>query len=495
MRRVIVVGGGISGLSAAYFLKENLKESDEQAEVLLIERDHHLGGSILTERVNGFVLEGGPDCFLSEKPWTLRLCDRLGIGDEVLNTNENRRTFILSNGKLHALPEGFMLLVPTSLRPFIQSSLISPLGKIRMAMDWLIPTKKTDEEESLAEFVSRRLGKEALEKIAEPLVAGIHASVPETMSLKATFPRFLELEREYGSLIRGMLVRRKKFAQFLKNRKGPQRTMFVTLKNGMEDLIKRLESRLGTASILLGKRVISLEEQSPKGSSPYALTTEGGERLEADVVILATPSFVSGDLLMGFDKPLRDLLYTIPYVSSAIIHLAYKRSEIHHPLDGFGFVVPRNEKRSIMASTWTSTKFANRAPDNRVLLRVFVGGAKDEDALNLGDEEMVAMSLEELKDIMGIEAKPVFTRVYRWENSMPQYQLGHIERVEEIEKRISRHPGLFMTGCAYRGVGISDCIHEGELVAKRVAEYLKHSYQESGVKSQKPEETSNPTIG
>jgi oxygen-dependent protoporphyrinogen oxidase len=487
VKRVVIVGGGISGLSAAYFLQEKVRESGEEVETLLVEKDQHLGGSILTEKIDGFVIEGGPDCFLSEKPWTLKLCARLGIEDQLLNTNENRRTFILSHGKLHALPEGFMLLVPTSFTPFIRSTLISPFGKIRMAMDWFIPRGRSEEEESLAEFVSRRLGKEALEKIAEPLVAGIHASVPETMSLKATFPRFLDLEQEYGSLIRGMLVRRKKFAQFMKNRKGPERTMFVTLRNGMGELIETLRSRLNSESIFLEKQVISLEQENRKSAPSYSIKTDGDEILEADVVILATPSFVSGDLVSGFDKPLRDLLHTIPYVSSAIIHLAYRGSEIRLPLDGFGFVVPRTEKRNIMASTWTSVKFANRAPDGNVLLRVFVGGAKNETALQLSDDEMIAMSREELRHIMGIEANPVFTRVYRWEKSMPQYQLGHLERATEIEQGILRHPGLYLTGCAYRGVGISDCIHEGELMADKVFEYLKNLRKESGVRSQESE--------
>jgi oxygen-dependent protoporphyrinogen oxidase len=474
VKRVVIVGGGISGLSTAYFLQEYVRESGEETEVHLVEKDWYLGGSILTERVNGFIIEGGPDCFLSEKPWTLKLCDRLGMADQLLNTNEHRRTFILSRGKLHALPEGFMLLVPTTIMPFVQSTLISPVGKIRMAMDWFIPRKKTDDEESLAQFVRRRLGTEALEKIAEPLVAGIHASVPETMSVKATFPRFLELEQEYGSLIRGMLVRRKKFARFLRHRKGPARTMFVTLKNGMGDLIETLQDRLDPGSVLLETPVIALRKEKGKRSSSYFLRTAGGERLRADAVVLATPSFVSGDLVKDLDLSLRDLLHTIPYVSSAIVHLAYVKSEIHHPLDGFGFVVPRTEKRDIMASTWTSVKFAHRAPGSHVLLRAFVGGAKNAAALGLDDEALVAMSRKELKEIMGIEANPVFTRVYRWENSMPQYKLGHTERVAQIEEQVSHHAGIFLTGCAYRGVGISDCIHEGELTAQKVVQYLKN---------------------
>jgi oxygen-dependent protoporphyrinogen oxidase len=476
VKRVVVVGGGISGLAAAYFLQEKTRESGERVETILIEKDSRLGGSILTEEVDGFVIEGGPDCFLSEKPWAGKLCERLGMEEEILNTNENRRTFILSDGKLHPLPEGFMLLVPTSFMPFVRSTLISPMGKLRMAMDWFIPKNKSGQEESLAEFVSRRLGQEALEKIAEPLVAGIHASVPETMSLKATFPRFVDLEEEYGSLIKGMLARRKKFARFMKSRKGPTRTMFITLRSGMGELIKTLFGRLSQGSALLEKPVTALEKQKREEKTSYRIEIDGGETFEADAVVLATPSFASGVFVAGFDRSLGELLTSIPYVSSAIVHLAYRKSEIRHPLDAFGFVVPRDEKRDIMASTWTSVKFTHRVPDDgHVLLRVFIGGAKNEAAMGLNDDEMVATSRREIGDIMGIEADPLFTRVYRWEKSMPQYTIGHLDRVSQIDERVSHHPGLFLTGCAYRGVGISDCIHEGELKAEKVLEYLRET--------------------
>jgi oxygen-dependent protoporphyrinogen oxidase len=265
--------------------------------------------------------------------------------------------------------------------------------------------------------------------------------------------------------------------------------MFVTMKDGMGVLIETLRGRLAPGSILLGKSVIALEREGGREGPSYRIGVSGGERLVADAVVLAAPSFVSGELLAGLDKPLRDLLDTIPYVSSAIVHLAYRTSEIHDPLDGFGFVVPRSENRSIMASTWTSVKFAHRAPEGHVLLRVFIGGAKNEAALDLDDAEMVAVSRKEMREIMGIEADPLFSRVYRWEKSMPQYRIGHLDRVAQIRERVSMHPGIFLTGCAYRGVGISDCIHEGELTAEKVLEYLRRGLflEKTGVRNQNTE--------
>ncbi|UCD71161.1 MAG: protoporphyrinogen oxidase [Syntrophobacterales bacterium] len=475
--RAVIIGGGISGLSAAYYLHRELSRSALDIEVVLIEKGKRFGGCIVTEKADGFIIEGGPDCFLSEKPWAIQLCEDLGLGDRLLCTNEeNRRVFILSGGKLHDLPEGFMLMIPTSFTPFLKSSLISLPGKFRMAMDLFLPRKRSAKEESLAQFVRRRLGTEALEKIAEPLVAGIHAGTPETMSLMSTFPRFLQLEEEYRSLIRGMLARRRMAREFAQRRSGPKRTMFMTLLDGMMELTDALKARLDGRSLLSDKKVIRINRPRNNASLnnfTYEVHCEGGETLGADCVILATPVTVTAELLQALDWTLSEVLFSISSVSTATISLVYRQAEIHHPLDGFGFVIPRAEKRKIMASTWTSVKFSHRSPPDSFLLRAFVGGAQNEDLLEMDDDVIINMVRKELKDIMGITADPILTRLYRWDKSMPQYRLGHAEILSRLEERLLRHPGLYLTGCAYRGIGISDCIHDGKLTAEKALRFLK----------------------
>ena len=368
-----------------------------------------------------------------------------------------------------------MLMIPTNLTPFLKSSLISLPGKFRMAMDLFIPRKRSVEEESLAQFVRRRLGNEALEKIAEPLVAGIHAGTPETMSLRSTFPRFIQLEEEHRSLILGMLARRRMAKEFAQRRSGPKRTMFMTLLDGMMELTDALKARLDEQSLLSDKKVIRinrLRDTSFPNNPIYKVHMESGETLRADCVILATPVYVTAELLQGLDGTLSEMLLSIPYVSTATISLAYRQGDIHHLLDGFGFVVPRAEKRKIMASTWTSVKFSHRSPPDFILLRAFVGGTQNEDLLGMGDDVIIDMVRKELGDIMGITADPILTRIYRWEKSMPQYRLGHAEKLSHMEEKLLRYPGLYLTGCAYRGIGISDCIHDGKLTAERALKFL-----------------------
>ena len=477
MRRAVIIGGGISGLSAAYYLCREVARSGDDVEVILIEKEKRFGGCIVTEKVDGFVIEGGPDCFLSEKPWALELCEDLGLGDRLLCTNEeNRKVFILSNGRLHQLPEGFMLMIPTSFTPFLKSSLISLPGKVRMAMDLFLPRNRSTEEENLAQFVRRRLGNEALEKIAEPLVAGIHAGTPETMSLRSTFPRFIQLEEEHRSLILGMLARRRMARRFAQGQTGPKRTMFMALLDGMMELTDKLKARLDEQSLISDRKVTRidrLKDISLSHNPAYEVHMEGGETLRAECAILATPAYVTAELLQGLDGTISEALLSIPYASTATISLAYRGAQIDHPLDGFGFVVPRAEKRKIMASTWTSAKFSHRYPHDSVLLRVFVGGAQNENLLEMDDELLIHMVRKELMDIMEIKADPILTRLYRWDKSMPQYTLGHAKKLGHLEKRLLHYPGLYLTGCPYRGIGISDCIHDGKLTAEEALKFLK----------------------
>jgi oxygen-dependent protoporphyrinogen oxidase len=472
MKRVAIVGAGIAGLSAAYYLNKLSRQGRQSLEIALLEKEGRLGGSILTEQADGFLMEGGPDCFLSEKPWALQLCRALGIEGQVIGTNQQvRRTFILWKGKLHEIPEGFMLLAPTSLGPFIKSPLFSLRGKLRMGLDLVLPRKKTDTEESLAAFVCRRLGREALERIAQPLVAGIHAGDPATMSLQSTFPRFIDLEREYRSLIWGIYQRKKQSAHLR-----PRYTMFITLRQGMEQMISALEKTLLSDCISRRHEVMGIEKipAKPADRPRYRLQIKGkNQALEADAVVLAVPSFAAADLFQGIAGDIAHHLHTIPYVSTATVNLAYERSQIGHPLDGYGFVVPRLEGRRIMAATFSSVKFPHRAPEGKILLRCFVGGAKNEGIVSWEDDKLLAAVRGDIKEILKITGVPLMSRIYRWRKAMPQYTLEHEKRLSLIGDGLSKHPGLFLTGSAYRGIGISDCVHQAEMTAKAVLGFCR----------------------
>jgi oxygen-dependent protoporphyrinogen oxidase len=472
MKHIVIIGAGIAGLSTAYYLNQRSRQQGEPLEITLLEKEGRLGGSILTEGADGFLMEKGPDCFISEKPWALHLCRELGIEGEVVGTNQqDRRTFILWKGRLLEIPEGFMLLAPTSLWPFIKSTLFSLPGKARMSLDLVIPRKKTDEEESLAAFVLRRLGKEALERIAEPLVAGIHAGMPESMSLQSTFPRFIDLEREYRSLIWGMYRRKQQFAHAQ-----PRYTVFITMRQGMGQLISALEKALPANIISQGQEVIGLNKIQRRSASTtsYRLHIKGKKKVvEADAVIMATPAFATAELLQPLDSDIARQLRTIPYCSTATINLAYERSQIAHPLDGYGFVVPSLEKRNIMGTTFSSIKFPERAPRGKILLRCFVGGAKNEAIVSWGDAELLTAVKKDIEEILEIKGAPLLQRICRWPKAMPQYSLGHEERLSRIERGLAKHHGIFLTGSAYHGVGISDCVHEAELTAKAVLGFCR----------------------
>ena len=475
MKKVVIIGGGISGLSTAYSLERVIEQSGDELTYTLFEKGTRLGGNIVTEEEKGFVVEGGPDCFISEKPWALALCKELGLKGEIICTNdEHRKTFVLWKRKLHELPEGVILMVPTKIVPILWSTLISFPGKIRMGMEYFIPKRKSNEDESLGSFVRRRLGKEALTKIAEPLIAGIHAGDPETMSIRSSFPRFVDLEQNYGSLIKGMLARMVEAKKWKKKSTGEKITMFMTLKGGVATLTNTIASSLSIGSTIQGKEITGISRSDVNGRTPsYTISFAGGDdAVKADAVIIAAPAYAAANLLKHLDPSLADQLMEIPYASTATVSIAYKKEDVSHPLNGFGFVIPKVENRRIMAATWTSVKFSYRAPGDSVLIRCFVGGALNENLVSLSDEEMIKMVREELKDIMGIGAKPILSRVFRFHKAMPQYTIGHEEKVSKIEQMVNEHDGLFLTGSAYRGIGISDCVHNGEITAKKVFEYL-----------------------
>lgn len=466
---IAIVGGGITGLAAAYKIQEQAKAKGLPVRFVLIEAEKSLGGKITTHHEDGFTIEGGPDCFLRQKPWAAELTLKLGLGDALLGTNDHqRKTYVLNRGRLAPLPDGVMLIVPTRIMPFATSTLISWPGKIRMGMDLFIPRRSDDADESIGDFVRRRLGTEALEKIAEPLLSGIHVSDPEQQSLLGTFPRFRNIEKKHGSLIKGMLAERKAAADARKKAAAmppsntPQ-TIFLSMRNGMSQLVKTLEAKLTDGEILRGVQVLSLA-RADTGS--YRLTLSNGEVLDTDSVILATPAYVSGSLVQSMDAGTAEMLNAFRYVSTATISIAYRKQDIRKPFMGFGFVVPKKEKRKITACTWSSFKFNHRAPDDALLLRCFVGGPGHEDLVDLEDGAMLAMVKRELRELLHIEAEPVIARIYRWRKANPQYDLGHLDRVKEIQSRLKEFPGLYVTGSAFEGVGIPDCIHQGSQTAE-----------------------------
>ncbi len=471
---VVIIGGGIAGLSTAYYLQKEARAAGLPLSYTLIERENRLGGKIRTEHVDGFVIEGGPDSFITQKPWGVQLVRELGLEDHLVGTNEaQRKVFVLHKGRLAPLPDGVMLIVPTKFMPFALSPLISPWGKLRMAMDLFIPPKRDGQDEALADFIRRRLGAEALDKIAEPLMSGIHNAEAERQSLLATFPRFRALEEQYGSLIRGMLAARRRARSNTNPHNQRRLSAFVTLRDGMYELVEALVRALDPNALLLGQQVEALHYE-PSAEYPYRVRLADGQAIHADAVVLAVPAFCAADLLASLAPELAAELRTIRYVSTGTISLAYRRSELSHPVDGFGFVIPKSERRQINACTWTSTKFSHRAPDGYVLLRVFFGGSRHPELVDLPDEELEALARAELRDIMGITAQPVLTRIYRWHRANPQYDVGHLDRVARIEAMCP--PGLHLTGSAYRGVGIPDCTRQGQETATRLLAEIQAAY-------------------
>ncbi len=455
----MIIGGGIAGLAAAY----RLTRAAPGLALTLVESGPRLGGKILTERVDGFVIEGGPDTFLSYKPRGVGLCRELGLEDRLHGTNpEQRRTYVMRGGRLHDLPEGLTGLIPSRFGPMLKSGLISPLGKLRMGLDYLIPPRTADGDESLAAFVERRLGRELYRRMIEPLLSGIYAGDGAQLSLAATFPQLRQAELEHGGLIRGMLAAKKDGAA-----RPSGRSAFLTPTTGLAEIVEALEARLAGAEIRLGSGAALVGRGTRSG---YRITLGSGETLHAGAVILATPGYVTAGLVAGLDPDLAAALRGIPYASTATVSAAYPLSDIPRPLDGYGYIIPGAEGRPILACTWTSTKFPHRAPQGYGLIRAFVGRAGQ--ALEASDEELLAMARAELRDVLGITAAPLLWRAFRWPAAMPQYTLGHPQRLATIERRLAVQPGLFLAGAAYRGIGIPDCIASGEAAAEGAAQFL-----------------------
>jgi oxygen-dependent protoporphyrinogen oxidase len=482
MKKVIIIGGGVAGLGAAFKIARAASQG-HGVEFVLFEKDPRLGGKVCTEMVRDpsgeglFVVDGGPDCFLTEKPACHRIAKLTGIYDDELPTDESRkRTWILSRGKLHEMPDGIFMFAPTKFLPFATTGLFSWPGKIRMAMDLLIPAKKVEpgefNDETLDHFVVRRMGRECLDHLAEPLVGGVHASDPSTMSLAATFPRLLEMEQKYGSLMKGFLAARRKVEEM--RRKYPPkpgekpRTFFTSFVKGMQELPDRMAEAAGLKRMQTGVAVAGLQQM--KDGRWSAFISEGSAVVEGDAVIIATESWAAEPLIRRQDEAIADALAAIPASSSATVSVAFNENEVGFDLNAFGVLCPMVEGRALMAATYSSTKWRGRAPQGRVMLRGFVGGPHNQKIVYRPDEELVQTVLSEFHDILGLspDAKPLFSRVFRWHLGMPQYTLGHLDRIARIEERCARIPGLAIAGGSYRGVGVPNCIESGERAVSKI---------------------------
>jgi oxygen-dependent protoporphyrinogen oxidase len=481
MKRIIIIGGGVAGLGAAYKVTRAASEG-HAVEFVLLEKDQRLGGKIQTEIVpdpsekGSFIVDGGPDCFLTEKPACHRIARLTGIFDDELPTDDSRRrTWILSRGKLHQMPDGVMMFAPTKFVPFATTGLFSWPGKIRMAMDLFIPPKKVVpgelNDETLESFVVRRMGRECLDRLAEPLVGGVHASDPRQMSLAATFPRLLEMEQNYGSLLKAFIAVRQKVEEM--RRKYPPkpgekpRTFFTSFVNGMQQLTDRMADVAGRKKIHIG---ISVSSVKRIGGGGWSAHLSDGSTIEGDAVILAAESWAAEPLVRPIDHAIADALTAIPASSSATISVAFNEGDAGFDLNAFGVLCPLVESRALMAATYSSTKWPGRAPKGKVLLRGFVGGPHNQQILKRSDEELVKIVLAEFHEIVGLNpfAKPLFSRVFRWHLGMPQYTLGHLDRVALIENRSAQIPGLALAGGSYRGVGVPNCIESGERAVSKI---------------------------
>lgn len=461
MKKVIIIGGGISGLATAWLLRDKARAAGVELDLTLLEKEERPGGKIRSIKDQGYLCEWGPNGFLDSKPQTLDLCRAIGVEQNLHRSNDNaRKRYIFSGGELHRLPENG----PS----FLKSRLISWPGKLRLALEPtpFITPAPAGVDESLADFGRRRLGAEALDKLIAPMVSGIFAGDPETMSLESCFPRIAELEREYGGLVRAMvmLARKKKREQaagkVVSSAAGPGGVL-TSFREGIQYLSDSLAASLGTI-VRPGSSVVAVE----KGQSvPYRLRCADGNEFDADLVIAAAPAFTVADMLEGLDAGISGVLRQIPYASMTVVCFGYERERIAHPLDGFGYLIPKKEGRSTLGTLWDSSMFEQRAPEGKVLLRSMMGGACFPEYVKLGDDEVVARVKRDLQAIMGIDADPSFSRVFRHPQAIPQYTVGHAKRLQALEERRAGHRGLILTGNSYRGIGLNDCVAAAQRAA------------------------------
>jgi oxygen-dependent protoporphyrinogen oxidase len=468
MKKIVIIGGGISGLATAWLLRSKAQAAGKELHITLLEKEAQAGGKIKSIRADGYTCEWGPNGFLDSKPQTLDLCRALGVENNLHRSNDNaRKRFIYSGGELHQLPDG----APA----FLKSRLISWPGKLRLAMEPtpFITAAPAAVDETLADFGRRRLGKEALDKLIAPMVSGIFAGDPETMSLISCFPRIAELEREYGGLIRAMIMLAKKKKKDVAEGKvvssaaGPGGVL-TSFREGIQYLSDALAASLGD----IVRPGVAVTSVAKCGNIPYLVTCNDGSQYEADVAIMASPAYAVADMLAALDSGISGVLQQIPYASMTVICFGYSCGQIERSLDGFGYLIPKKEGRNTLGTLWDSSMFENRAADGKVLLRSMMGGACFPEYINLSDDEVVARVRQDLKMTMGIDAVPEFVRIFRHPQAIPQYTVGHGARLQKLEELLKVHPGLILTGNSYRGIGLNDCVAAAERAADEACEQL-----------------------
>ena len=478
MKKLIIIGGGIAGLGAALKVKR-AAATGEDVDFILVEKDDRLGGKIdgeiVTNEHGAFIVDGGPDSFLTAKPAVKRIAAEVGMAGDTMPTDESRKkTLILSRERLYEMPDGVMMFAPTKFLPFATTGLFSWPGKLRAGMDLFVPKKKLApgefNDETLESFIVRRMGREILDRLAEPLVGGVHGSDPADMSLAATFPNLLDMEQKHGNMISAFLAQRRMVEEM--RRKYPPdpknpKTFFTAFKKGMHELPKAMAQTAGRDKMRTGATATSLMRGA---DGAWTVTLSDGSSLEGDAVVLATESWAAEPLARCVDADIADALAAIPASSSATVSFAFNEDEIGIDMNAFGVLCPAKEHAKLLAATFSSTKWPGRAPKGKVLLRAFVGGPQNQKIMEKGDEEITQIAESELRRILGINpaAKPLFSRFYRWTLGMPQYSMGHLDRVGLIESRCAEIPRLAIGGGSYRGVGLPNCIESGEAAVSKV---------------------------
>ena len=460
LTRIAIIGGGISGLAAAFALEER-RRAGADVDYVLFEASPRLGGVLRTDYIDGCIVEAGPDSFITEKPWATDLCRDLGLGDQLIGSNDaDRKTYILTRGQLVVMPDGLMFMVPTKILPTGLSPLFSWKTKLRMTQELFHPPRAVDHDESVAAFVERHYGSEMVDRLADPLLSGVYGGEAAGLSVRAVLPRFADMERTHGSLGRAMLAARKKMSS------GPRKAappLFTSLKQGMQDLAETTVSRLTPSSLRTNTPVQSIQRE---GESWMILTGEQPERF--DDVIIALHGLAAANVLRIASPELSAELASVQYSSSITVGLGYDREVRQSLPPGFGFLVPRSEGKRLLAATFVHNKFPHRAPQDRALLRCFFAGRNAEDVWPLSDNQIIGIVRNELQQILGLHAEPLFARVYKWKSAMAQYGVGHLDRLDRIERLRQQLPGLALAGNAYRGIGVPDCVRSGREAAKQL---------------------------